>query len=324
LNQTKEEELIIKWKHAINFVKHDIFQLLEGGHEEDFFEEIEEIIEDDDVEEWTETFKYLREAAQNYLTGTVSSSDAGLITRRLAPCSVTALSGEVLRKFEETVAANRGLDSEMRNLLRDMRGRLLDTELEIDWKLELLIIWKDAVYTVKNDVFDGDVTYGEIDFEEIEDIIEYEEVEDFTEAFKYLKDAVQNYLTGTSSSGEVRTELDGRVPYWLELTEQILMKFHEIEAGNQGLDNELRDLLRDMRLLLSEWEQKEAGELEMFRRMNNAVNDVRNEVFGGDFNAEEEEVFEEIEAIIEDREYEDFSDPFNYLRNVTRNICINL
>jgi len=232
LNQTKEEELIIKWKHAINFVKHDIFQLLEGGHEEDFFEEIEEIIEDDDVEDLTETFNYLREAAQNYLTGTVSSSDAGLITRRLAPCSVTALSGEVLRKFKETVAANRGLGSEMRNLLRDMRGRLLDTELEfnkIGWKWELLIVWNDAVYTVKNDVFDGDMTSGEIDFEEIEEIIEDEEVEDLTEAFKYLKDAVQNYLTGTSSSGEVVLMIKGRKSSTI-----VVMR---IKTGNIGMCN---------------------------------------------------------------------------------------
>ena len=77
---------------------------------------------------------------------------------------MTEFSENVARKLEETVAENRGLDSEMRGLLRDLRSLLLYTELELKethemkWVISLL---KDAVKLAKDDVFSGVLEGGE-------------------------------------------------------------------------------------------------------------------------------------------------------------------
>ena len=66
-------------------------------------------------------------------------------------------------------------------------------------EVALIIIWKDAVDVVKNDVFGGDLKGGKDEdqdlFDEIQEIIEDGDVEDIYEAFEGLKDAAQNYLT---------------------------------------------------------------------------------------------------------------------------------
>merc|ERR1712241_986234 len=63
-------------------------------------------------------------------------------------------------------------------------------------EVELIIIWKDAVDVVKNDVFGGDLKGGNDEdqdlFDEIQEIIEDGDVEDIYEAFEGLKAAAQN------------------------------------------------------------------------------------------------------------------------------------
>jgi uncharacterized protein YoxC len=67
----KEVELIIVWKDAVDIAKNDVFQgELKGGKQEDqdLFDEIKDIIDDEDVDEIYEAFNDLKGAAQNYLT----------------------------------------------------------------------------------------------------------------------------------------------------------------------------------------------------------------------------------------------------------------
>merc|ERR1712147_169414 len=67
-------------------------------------------------------------------------------------------------------------------------------------EVELIIVWKDAVETVKQDVFAGDLKDKREEdaqdlYEEIEGLIEDGDVEELYEAFNGLKDAAQSYLS---------------------------------------------------------------------------------------------------------------------------------
>ena len=117
---------------------------------------------------------------------------------------MTEFSENVARKLEETVAENRGLDSEMRGLLRDLRSLLLYTELELKethemkWVISLL---KVAVQLAKDYVFSGVLEGGEKEdqdlFGKITDLIKDGDVGQIYEALNYLKFAAQNYLNHT-------------------------------------------------------------------------------------------------------------------------------
>merc|ERR1712045_195847 len=73
-------------------------------------------------------------------------------------------------------------------------------------ELELIVVWKDAVEVVKNDVFEGDLTdraEGEDKslYEEIEDIMEDEDdMAEIYEAFDGLKGAAQAYINQVKKS----------------------------------------------------------------------------------------------------------------------------
>jgi len=277
LKETQEVEGVIKpLKEAVQLVKYEIFfGVLEGGEQEDqqLFGKISDLINDGYVGQIYEALNLLNSTAHNYLTRTV-------VTRTVAPtCGVcgpntdcvvrpdarpvcmcqynyigqptpsyskgcrpllksrsgdrTELSGlarttiakseRIVRKLKELVAGNRELDSGMRSLLRDMRSLLRFSEEKVQetrdsleflrfhfnnpllWsfvndsgqrliqkEVELIIIWKDALNNVKQDVFyekdDQDL------FEEVEAIIEYEDWEDFYDGFKYLKESAEDYL----------------------------------------------------------------------------------------------------------------------------------
>merc|ERR1719270_1390303 len=63
-------------------------------------------------------------------------------------------------------------------------------------EVKLIIVWKDAVETVKQDVFAGDLREGDAQdlYEEIEDIIE-DDADEIYDAFNDLKGAAQKYLS---------------------------------------------------------------------------------------------------------------------------------
>ena len=117
----------------------------------------------------------------------------------------------VERKLEE-VAENRGLDSEMRGLLRDLRSLLLYTELELKethemkWVISSL---KVAVQLAKDYVFSDVLEGGEQEdqdlFGKITDLIKDGNVGHIYEALKYLKFAAQNYLDHTVRPSQGRT-----------------------------------------------------------------------------------------------------------------------
>merc|ERR1719297_158151 len=73
-------------------------------------------------------------------------------------------------------------------------------------ELELVIIWKDAVQTVKSDVFNSDLKErkeGEEPedlYEDIKDMIEDEDMDDIYDAFDGLKGAAQAYLNQVKES----------------------------------------------------------------------------------------------------------------------------
>merc|ERR1712113_517183 len=63
-------------------------------------------------------------------------------------------------------------------------------------EMELIIAWKDAVETVKQDVFAGDLREGDAQdlYEDIEDII-MDDADELYDAFNDLKGAAQKYLS---------------------------------------------------------------------------------------------------------------------------------
>ena len=117
---------------------------------------------------------------------------------------MTEFSENVARKLEETVAENRGLDSEMRGLLRDLRSLLLYTELELKetqerkWVISSL---KDAVQLAKDYIFSGVLEGGEQEdqqlFGKISDLINDGYVGQIYEALNLLNSTAHNYLTRT-------------------------------------------------------------------------------------------------------------------------------
>ena len=157
-------------------------------------------------------------------------------------------SERIIKKFKEMVAGSRGVDRGMRSVLRDMRSLLrfsegkLKTAKEtistlrekinkvlaslqvfkaIDFVLrqkdsmekevELIIVWKDAVETVKQDVFAGDLKDKREEdaqdlYEEIEGLIEDGDVEELYEAFNGLKGAAQSYLSHIERVCSICTE----------------------------------------------------------------------------------------------------------------------
>merc|ERR1719213_965384 len=70
-------------------------------------------------------------------------------------------------------------------------------------ELELVIIWKDAVQTVKSDVFNSDLKERDEPedlYEDIKDMIEDEDMDDIYDAFDGLKGAAQAYLNQVKES----------------------------------------------------------------------------------------------------------------------------
>ena len=72
-------------------------------------------------------------------------------------------------------------------------------------EIELVVIWKDVVEIVKNDVFNSELSdreegeYKEL-YDEVKDIIENDDTENIYEAFEGLKDAAQTYLDQVKES----------------------------------------------------------------------------------------------------------------------------
>ena len=69
---TREIELVIIWKDVVQTVYNDVFYSKlsdreEGEHYFELYDEVEEIIEDDDTENIYEAFEGLKDAAQTYL-----------------------------------------------------------------------------------------------------------------------------------------------------------------------------------------------------------------------------------------------------------------
>ena len=145
-----------------------------------------------------------------------------------------------------------------------------------------------------------------------------------------------------------RTELSGLAEQTIAKSERTMRKFKETVAGNSGLDSGMRSILRDMRSLLrfSEEKLKEAGdtistliikrllsdsgtvlkdamERELIIKWGDAVALVKKDVFGGNLEDRPEkfdqELFEEIEEIIEDGDFYEIYETFNQLRDAARN-----
>ena len=72
-------------------------------------------------------------------------------------------------------------------------------------EIELVVIWKDVVEIVKNDVFNSELSdreegeYKEL-YDEVKDIIENDDTENIYEAFEGLEDAAQTYLDQVKES----------------------------------------------------------------------------------------------------------------------------
>merc|ERR1712154_71807 len=73
-------------------------------------------------------------------------------------------------------------------------------------KIELVVVWKDVVQMVQNDVFNIELSdreegehYFEL-YEEVEEIIEDDDTKNIYEAFEGLKDAAQTYLDQVKES----------------------------------------------------------------------------------------------------------------------------
>jgi len=158
------------------------------------------------------------------------SDDRRTVLSGLARTTI-AKSERIVRKFKELVAGNRGLDSGMKSLLRDMRNFLGFSEEKLKeaedtirnfkdhfikphWSsfvnisglqlfekdIHLISFWKSRVRDLINEMFgyiysDFRAEWDEQDIhDEIEEIIHDADVEEIYDCLNYLKEAAMNYL----------------------------------------------------------------------------------------------------------------------------------
>ena len=145
-----------------------------------------------------------------------------------------------------------------------------------------------------------------------------------------------------------RAELSGLAELTIAKSERIVTKLKELVAGNRELDSGTRNLLRDMRSLLrfSEEKLKEAedtisilikksvlsGKLLLSKETLeleaiiiwriDALNIVKQDVFGGNLEdraeKDDQDLFEEIEELIEDGDFVEIYDAFNHLKDTAK------
>merc|ERR550525_125081 len=153
-----------------------------------------------------------------------------------------------------------------------------------------------------------------------------------------------------SLMNDQRTELSGLAKNTISKCERIIKKFREMAAGSRKVDRGMRSVLRDMRSLLrfSEGKLKTAKEtistlrekinkvlaslqvlkksmekeVELIVLWKDAVKFAMQDVFAGDLKDESEEdaqdLYEEIEGIIEDGDVEELYEYFNGLKDAAQ------
>merc|ERR1712109_326032 len=128
-------------------------------------------------------------------------SEGKLKTAKETMSVVTSILGGVTRLTTSIIkAVNRpDVGPKLKSALEATGEAIKIVELQKDSmekEMEAIIVWKDAVETVKQDVFAGDLREGDAQdlYEEIEDII-MDDADELYDAFNDLKKAAQKYLS---------------------------------------------------------------------------------------------------------------------------------
>merc|ERR1719219_3207631 len=244
---------------------------------------------------------------------------------------------------EELETAKDAISTKSTKSLLSDSGRVLKEAME----MELIIQWGDAVHAVNTDVYPEGLE-DQDHFEEIKAIIEDGHVEEIYDAFNHLKDAAQNYESSLAETiNGQSTELSELAKQTTAKSERFLEKFEETVDGEGGLDRGMKSILRDMRALLRSSEKKlntardtiptlitrslqsniggllnEALELELIIRWRDVINLVKYDVFQGNLKdrteEEDQDLFEEIEELMEDGDVEEIYEYLTLLKDTAQ------
>jgi len=239
---------------------------------------------------------------------------SGLAKQTISKCE------RIVRKFEETVAKERELDSGMRSILRDMRSLLSFSEKKLVEARDTIKELGEKINKVMASlrVFKGMILRAK-DMEER--LSANKTVTDAQDIIRNIKEGIVNGVDGYSKAEEgdgTKRVLESILGPITKLSLSLVKVVNRPDIGPK-LDSALNNVNDAIKIV-----KKQSSEMEKERvaisKWRDAVEDVKNDVFQGDLRGTEEEfLFEEIQGIIEDGDVAEIYEAFNGLKDAAQN-----
>jgi len=238
---------------------------------------------------------------------------SGLAKNTISKCE------RIVKKLGETVSGKRGLDSGMRSMLRDMRNLLISSEEKLKEAKETIKTLREKINKVLATlrVFKGLIKAAKTKDENLKRGLPAEDIQNILGGItKDIMGGVDGYQKAKKGDGTASV-LGSILGGITRLTAGIIKAVNRPDVGPK-LDSALRNIDKAIRIVQ---EQKEAmeKEAELIIMWKDAVLLVKQDVFGGNLKErtekEDQDLYEEIEEIIEDGDVQEIYDSFNGLRD---------
>merc|ERR1712062_602500 len=224
----------------------------------------------------------------------------------------------IVKKLGETVSGKRGLDSGMRSMLRDMRNLLISSEEKLKEAKETIKTLREKINKVLATlrVFKGLIKAAKTKDENLKRGLPAEDIQNILGGItKDIMGGVDGYQKAKKGDGTASV-LGSILGGITRLTAGIIKAVNRPDVGPK-LDSALRNIDKAIRIV----QEKKAmeKEAELIIMWKDAVLLVKQDVFGGNLKErtekEDQDLYEEIEEIIEDGDVQEIYDSFNGLRD---------
>jgi len=247
---------------------------------------------------------------------------SGLAKNTISKCE------RIVRKFKETAAGKRGLDSGMRSILRDMRSLLAFSEEKLKEAKATITTLREKINKVLATlrVFKGLIEAAKKRDEALEKNFTAETTQKILgEVFEDIKSGADGYRKAKKGDGTVSV-ITSVVTGLTRLTTSVMKAINRPDVGGK-LDSALTKV--DGAIDIVE-KQKEAmeKEVELIIVWKDAVLLVKTDVFGNNLKERKEEewqdLYEEIEGIIEDGDVEEITSSFEKLKDAANGYLLHV
>lgn len=230
-------------------------------------------------------------------------------------------SDRILRKFKETVAGNRELDSGMRSILRDMRSLLLFSERKLKDAKDVIFTLREKINKVMATlrVFKGMVVVAKKRDQELKSLTAGEDIENIMGGvLSDIQNGVDGYQKTKRGDGtmSIITSVVGGIT---RLTSGIIKALNRPEVG--PMLNRALSKINGAIDIVSKQKEAMEREVELIIIWKDAVAVVKSDVFQGDLEGgkeEDQDLFDEIKEIIEDGDVEEIYEAFNGLKDAAQ------